>query len=69
MGNKQTQATSIKEKEEIGKFIIFTLVINKHSFEFNYVIGKGGFGKVKNKILLYYRYGRFYIKKPKKLSP
>lgn len=51
MGNKQHNATSIKDKDEVGKLanrnIIHYIVIGRHSFEFNYVIGRGGFGKVR----------------------
>jgi hypothetical protein len=48
MGNKQGHATSIKEKDEMSSYKskCIELVIGKNSFEFNYVIGKGGFGKV-----------------------
>ena len=46
MGNKQANASSVKEKEEIGNILNNQLVLCKNSFDFNYVIGKGGFGKV-----------------------
>jgi len=54
MGNKHDQ--NFREKgaydEETGKIIIITqyknitLALKRNSFEFIYVIGKGGFGKV-----------------------
>jgi hypothetical protein len=49
MGNKQPHATSIKEKDEMSKYKSksIEIVIGKNSFEFNYVVGKGGFGKVR----------------------
>jgi len=47
MGNKQTQTASAKEKEEVTSKNFFQIVqIGRNSFEFSYVIGRGGFGKV-----------------------
>ena len=55
MGNKQnTNNTNINKENTKEKIILKDSVIKlgtieKNHFDFLYVIGKGGFGKVKNK--------------------
>ena len=46
MGNKSSNSVMVKEKDENTKFSPVNLT--KSSFDFLYVIGKGGFGKVKS---------------------
>jgi hypothetical protein len=48
MGQKQTTTTSssvVSQKDKVTSIVNLTKV-NKNSFEFHYVVGKGGFGKV-----------------------
>jgi hypothetical protein len=33
-------------EENVSRKLTYTLIVNKNIFEFNYVIGRGGFGKV-----------------------
>ena len=47
--------------------------INRHFFDFQYIIGKGGFGKVinillNNKSYINYRYGKSHIKEQEKYT-
>ena len=49
------------------------LKINRNFFDFQYIIGKGGFGKVNNKShIIYYsilkRFGKFAIKEQEKFT-
>jgi hypothetical protein len=53
MGNKSSNSIVVKEKDENAK--ISQVNLTKSSFDFLYVIGKGGFGKVK---CLLIRYGK-----------
>lgn len=47
MGNKQSlNDTSLNDKTEKSKLEIIALIVSKNMFEFLYVVGKGGFGKV-----------------------
>ena len=62
MGNKSSSSVMVKEKDETIK--ISPVNLTKSSFDFLYVIGKGGFGKVK---CLLIRFGKSTIKNIKKL--
>ena len=52
MGPKHSQNLNAT-KQEKGKLIINYSAVNRNHFEFLYVIGKGGFGKVKFFIKLF----------------
>jgi hypothetical protein len=47
MGNKHNQAIAAKEKEESKKIYNINIgLVTKNHFDFMYVVGRGGFGKV-----------------------
>jgi hypothetical protein len=46
MGNKANNPVSVKDREE-KTASVGPMVLSKSSFDFLYVIGRGGFGKVK----------------------
>jgi|LauGreDrversion4_2_1035121.scaffolds.fasta_scaffold258517_3 hypothetical protein len=49
MGNNGNKGSTSKEKEESKTYL--TLVsLSKNHFDFLYVVGRGGFGKVERKI-------------------
>jgi hypothetical protein len=60
MGNKQNSTTIVKsfkeseiqtyQKQKSKEKQINSGIVDKNSFDFLYVIGRGGFGKVKNNI-------------------
>lgn len=54
MGNKLTQD---KNKEDQSKFYLMYNLVTRNHFEFLYVVGKGGFGKVKINLEIIHRYG------------
>jgi hypothetical protein len=59
MGSKHSQNGTNKKDKGMLKNFIKKLVTRNH-FEFMYVIGKGGFGKVNNNIIYSsIRYGKF----------
>jgi hypothetical protein len=58
MGNKQNSTTVLKnikdtenqtfQKQKSKDKQLNSVIVDKNSFDFLYVIGRGGFGKVKN---------------------
>lgn len=73
MGNQSDKIKNqpdIKGKEEgIFFILIFLALLSKNHFDFLYVVGRGGFGKVFYFKITLFRFGEFIIKKIKDLMP
>jgi len=68
MGNNQTnKVKNEKIRDECNLIKNLMILVHRNKFDFLYVVGKGGFGKVMKyfKLYFYHRYGKFFIKKLK----